>query len=205
MDQYTEVAKNNVVLPYKVLVSDYQRPHNDDNLIVMLPNVLGTCPLKDELRATLEKRLRSKRRTGSGPDAVMVALMCIASRDYSVSHISLKDITDREMYKIWGLLERVSTSSSYQLRQWITPLLNSRTCEGYMGYWGTSRTFAATQKPSSVTQTPWKHCLDVTKDMAYKLHGQPETVYAACYADLSSVIGLSALISGHVIDVPIPQ
>lgn len=201
MDQYIDFAKRYLSKDYRIEVFQDDNLPGASNTIRIKDDVMSSCPLKDELRETLSKRLRRKTKRDDALDMSMVAVMCIATDDYCVGHVSLYGITSKEMCKIWGVLERTSISSSYLLRQWITPLLNGRTCEGYMGHWGISRGFEGTSTSTNVEKGSWTSCVDVTKDMAYKISGQPETLLSACETDINVVIRVHRMLNGSFPDV----
>lgn len=202
MEQYVEIIKRYTSESYTVLVSDDDNTSAIDGVIKLRTDVLSTCPLKDELRETFTKRLQRKQKKHGDLDMSVVAVACLGSVGYSVGHVSLSGVTDKEMCKIWGILEKTSVSSSYQLRQWITPLIDGRTCEGYIGYWEMSRSFETRRGNEHIVKGSWESCKDITKHVAYKMHGQPETVLGACEMDIKMFAKCYFALTGDVADLP---
>ena len=100
---------------------------------MLKPDILFDCPAPYELRENMTKRLKS----GSAPVSLcMVAMMCLGSTGYSVNHVSITGVTDKQMLKVWSYLERQAVASGRTLRQWMKSHMSNRTCKGYMARWG---------------------------------------------------------------------
>lgn len=193
MENYVQLGSDMVAPEYEISVVAELNGAPRNNVICIVDNILQSCPCPNELKDNLLKRLSGPKSSAVGVDLCVVAMMCLGSGDYSVSHVSLCDVSERDMLKVWSNLERQTVSSTYQLRQWIRSRIGTRTCEGYMANWGLSRNFGPTSVNSSVTAGSWKHCINVTGDVAYKVSGQPTTVLEAVHDDTVTSSKISIL------------
>lgn len=184
MEEYVDLVTDMVVPDYNVVVTSDLMKRVPDKTIRIMANVFDDCPTPHELKESLLKRLKNTKDVVSSVDLCVVTALCLASGDYSVSHTSLCNITERSMLKVWSNLERQAVSSSYQLRQWIRSRIGTRTCEGYMAYWSISRSFGSSVANTRITPGLWSKSINVTSDMAYKLTGQPTTVLEAIREDM---------------------
>jgi hypothetical protein len=185
MDDYAALAADVVMPDYSLVATT-----NDDmmiipNTVLINPDILQDCPTPHELKESMMKRLTNAGKSAGGPNLCVVAMMCLASKDYSVSHLSLCDVTERYMLKIWSYLERQVVSSSYQLRQWMRSHVGTRTCEGYMAHWNISRNLGPNVGNTAIAIGSWTKCIDVTNDMAYKIGGQPTTILESARDDIT--------------------
>jgi hypothetical protein len=185
MDDYVALASDVLVPEYTLIATTESGLMIVPNTIVVDPGILVDCPGRHELKDNMEKRLVGTSKLTGGPNLCVVAMMCLASRDYSVSHVSLCDVTERYMLKVWSYLERQVVSSSYQLRQWMRSHIGTRTCEGYMAHWNISRSLGPSVGNLIVKRGSWSKCVDVTKDMANKISGQPTTILESAYNDIA--------------------
>ena len=193
MENYVQLGRDMVVPEYDISVVAELNSAAASNIIRIVDNVMQSCPCPNELKDNLVKRLSGSKSSAVGMDLCVVAMMCLASCDYSVSHISLCDVTERDMLKVWSNLERQTVSSTYLLRQWTRSRIGTRTCEGYMANWNLSRNFGPTSINTSISTGSWKQCIDVTTDVAYSLSGQPTTVLEAVHDDVSISSKISLL------------
>lgn len=184
MDDYVTLASDILVPEYTLVATTNLTTIRIPNTIVIDPDILADCPGRHELKDNMAKRLVSTNKLAGGPNLCVVAMMCLASNDYSVSHVSLCDVSERYMMKVWSYLERQVVSSSYQLRQWMRSHIGTRTCEGYMAYWNISRNLGMNIGNSAVKQGSWTKCVDVTNDMANKVSGQPTTILESAHNDI---------------------
>lgn len=164
------------------------------NTVLISPDILSGCPTPHELKTSMLKRLNVAGKPVSGPNLCVVAMMCLASVDYSVSHVSLCGVTERYMLKVWSYLERQVVSSSYQLRQWMRSRVGTRTCEGYMAHWNISRNLGSNIGNTYVSVRSWSKCINVTNDMANKICGQPTTILEAAHNDITTSSKIKALL-----------
>lgn len=185
MDDYAALASDILVPEYTLVPNSQSDVPRIPNIIVIDPDILGNCPSRHELKDNMTKRLLNTNKSTGGPNLCVVAMMCLSSKDYSVSHVSLCDVNERYMLKVWSYLERQVVSSTYQLRQWMRSHIGTRTCEGYMAYWNISRNLGMNIGNSVVKQGSWTKCLDVTNDMANKITGQPTTVLESAHSDIA--------------------
>lgn len=182
MDDYINLGRDTLVPEYTLAVSADAEFHKLPNTITVKPDILVDCPAPHELRENMIKRLM-KGNTG-GQNLCVIAMMCLGSGDYSVSHVSVCDVTEKQMLKVWSYLERQSVSSSYLLRQWMRSHMDRRTCEGYMAHWGISANHGNIVGNNVIQRRSWSKCVDVTYDMAHKVSGQPTTVLESVYHDM---------------------
>lgn len=194
MENYIQLGCDMVVPEYEVSVVGELSNIPSSNVIFMIDNVLQSCPSPNELKDNLVKRLSGSKSSTVGVDLCVVAMMCLASCDYSVSHVSLCDVSERDMLKVWSNLERQTVSSTYLLRQWTRSRIGTRTCEGYMANWNLSRNFGPTSINTSITAGSWRQCVDITVDAAYKVTGQPTTVLEAVHDDVVTSSKISLLL-----------
>ena len=184
MEEYVNLVTDMLVPDYNVVITSDLTKRVPDKTMRIMANVFDDCPTPHELKESLLKRLKNTKDVVSSVDLCIVTALCLASGDYSVSHMSLCNVTERSMLKVWSNLERQAVSSSYQLRQWIRSRIGTRTCEGYMAYWNISRSFGSSVANIRITPGLWSKSVNVTNDMAYKLTGQPTTVLEAVREDM---------------------
>jgi hypothetical protein len=196
MEEYAEFVLDMTVPDYNVVVTPDLNKRVTDKTIRIIADVFSDCPTPHELKESLLKRLKNKKDVVSSVDLCVVTALCLASGDYSVSHVSLCNVTERNMLKVWSNLERQAVSSSYQLRRWIRSRIGTRTCEGYMAYWNISRSFGSSVANKRITPGLWSKSMNVTEDMAYKITGQPTTVLEAIRDDMV-ISGKLACLLGH--------
>jgi hypothetical protein len=194
MDDYITLAADVVMPEYSLVVTTDSDIRLMPNAILMNPDILRDCPGPHELKENMSKRLVGAAKSASGPNLCVIAMMCLASRDYSVSHLSLCGVSERYMLKVWSYLERQVVSSSYQLRQWMRSHVGTRTCEGYMAYWNISRTLGPNVGNTVIVTNSWTKCVDVTNNMANKICGQPTTVLEAAHNDITTSSKIKALL-----------
>jgi hypothetical protein len=189
MESYSTLLADMLAPEYNAMVVDKTTEnvmnHMPDKTVRVIIGILDGCPTPHELKESLMKRLKGSKDCPGCPDLCIVAVLCLASEDYSVSHESLCSVTKRSMLKIWSNLERLTVSSSYQLRQWMRSHIGTRTCEGYMAKWNIMRDFGHTIGNSKVELSHWLRNVDVTKEMAYKISGQPTTITDALRDDMT--------------------
>jgi hypothetical protein len=185
MESYTDLLADMLAPEYSCVIADTPNEHVPDKTISIRAGILDTCPTQHELKDNLVKRLNSGKESSRSPNLCVVAMLCLASTDYSVSHESLCGITKRHMLKVWSNLERLTVSSSYQLRQWMRSRTGTRTCEGYMASWNVSRDFGHMVGNSKLDAVQWNRHIDVTQEMAYKIGGQPTSVLEAIHNDMT--------------------
>lgn len=186
MDDYVTLASDILVPEYTLVATNNPNMITIPNTIVLHPDILADCPGRHELKDNMAKRLVSTNKLTGGPNLCVVAMMCLSSSDYSVSHVSLCDVSERYMMKVWSYLERQVVSSSYQLRQWMRSHIGTRTCEGYMAHWNISRNLGVNVGNSVVKQGSWTKCVNVTNDMANKVTGQPMTILESAHNDITT-------------------
>lgn len=184
MEEYVDLVTDMIAPDYNVVVTSDLTKRVTDKTIRIVADVFNDCPTPHELKESLLKRLKNTKDVVSSIDLCVVTALCLASGDYSVSHVSLCNVTERSMLKVWSNLERQAVSSSYQLRRWIRSRIGTRTCEGYMAYWNISRNFGSSVANTFIAPGLWSRSINVTEDMAYKLTGQPTTVLEAIRNDM---------------------
>lgn len=184
MEEYVDLVTDMTAPDYNVVVTSDLTKRVTDKTIRIVADVFNDCPTPHELKESLLKRLKNTKDVVSSIDLCVVTALCLASGDYSVSHVSLCNVTERSMLKVWSNLERQAVSSSYQLRRWIRSRIGTRTCEGYMAYWNISRNFGSSVANTFITPGLWSRSINVTEDVAYKLTGQPTTVLEAIRNDM---------------------
>ena len=182
MDDYINLGKDVLTPEYTLAVSVDIEHRNIPGTISVRPEILKDCPAPHELRENMTKRLMKG--AAGGTNLCVIAMMCLASVDYSVSHVSVCDVTEKQMLKVWSYLERQSVSSSYLLRQWMRSRMGHRTCEGYMVHWEISSNHGSIVANDVIKSRSWSKCIDVTYDMAHKVSGQPTTVLESAYHDM---------------------
>ena len=196
MEEYVDLGCDMVTPEHTIVITTDLTRRVPDKHIRIVPDVFHDCPTPQELKDNLYKRLKVVKDVVTSTDMCVLTALCLASNDYSVSHVSMCNVTERCMLKIWSNLERQAVSSSYQLRQWIRSRIGTRTCEGYMAYWNISRNFGSSVANTKITVGLWSKSLSVTEDMAYKLTGQPTTVLEAVRNDMT-ISGKLALLLGR--------
>lgn len=178
------LGKDLLTPEYVLSVSTDSVSYDVTNVVVVAPDILRDCPAPHELRENMIKRLMKG--SAGGPNLCVVAMMCLASGGYCVSHVSVCGVTEKQMLKVWSYLERQAVSSSYLLRQWMRSQIKRRTCEGYMAHWNIATNHGNIIGNNLIQPRSWSKCIDVTYDMAHKVSGQPVTILESAMHDMTA-------------------
>lgn len=95
-----------------------------DKSIVLLPDIYSSCPATLELINALTKRFSNNQLTA-------IAICCICSYDYTISHESIDGISAKDFLGIWGHIETLQKSSSIKLSRWLSEAIHGRSQDGY--------------------------------------------------------------------------
>ena len=134
-----------------VTVEPEQHVDNRPNIITLIPTLFDLCPSTMELLSYFAKRLKS---AGSLSNLAIsaVAICCICSTGYTVSHVNLQGVSAKEMRNIWSHLETARVSSSPALGQWLHRCMDGRSQEGYSVFYTDS--MSPQRMPSSAQYQP---------------------------------------------------
>ena len=145
-----------------------QHTHDDvgGGRVIQLRDV-ESCPCPDELRNSLEKRLRSRNLSASTLDLGTVAMWCIGSVMYCVNSSTITGVNDENMLKVWSVLERMQVASSPRLCLWVRQVLAGRSRDGY----------AASLEYTPVAQTPRHASVEISWSTQWQ-HVDPRRISA---------------------------
>lgn len=119
---------------YIVTAIEDRSDRDTGNIIILRPDLYESCPSKVELSNALTKRLRKPGAAYTTHQICAVAICCICSQSYTVSHDKMRNVPENIMDTIWGHLGTLKVSSSRQLSNWIKSCLGSRSQTGYKLY-----------------------------------------------------------------------
>lgn len=100
--------------------------------VCLIPRILDTCPSTLELNEAFRKRLKGMKVPCTIEQLVSIGVACICSTDYTVNHHTIKFLQPTQVLNIWGHIETMLASSSYELSQWLHKSVNRRSQNGYI-------------------------------------------------------------------------
>lgn len=122
------VTENNVI----VEVDTEHTSSIPSNILAIIPSLFERCDSKIELMGALFKRLRKSGAAYTSNQICAIAVCCLCSHGYSVSHLKMRNVTSKDMADVWGHLETMKVSSSEALSKWINNCMGSRSQTGYI-------------------------------------------------------------------------
>jgi hypothetical protein len=130
MDTFIRIVDTCITEGYTLIAVDDDRVVSGNKCIIVNSKIWDTCPAKEELTNTLNKRLDSKRR-GSHVKLSAITVCVLCSPGYSINHMSVSGVTVNDMKTVWGFIETTLVSSTETLSTWLRDAVAGRSQDGY--------------------------------------------------------------------------
>lgn len=156
MDVYARNILDMVASGVDVVTVDHDNigAINGDTIVIRSNN-MNSCPKVVELTNLVTKRLRGK---GCGTTKLSTVAVCtICSEGYSINHLSLSNVSARDMHSIWAFIETSAVSSSPELRNWVKHCVGGRSQDGYVAYMDLNSDTSMLDTPGSRTRHTRAH------------------------------------------------